>query len=96
MRGLAGLLIAFLFDEGGWLRLNLDPIAGAGGGGASTEVPDVAPVNGDGQLGGGGVQGGEWPDSALAGLGDRGCGGATPRILRLRVVNRCKALSRGQ
>jgi hypothetical protein len=54
----------------GLFRLLLNPLAVAGGGGAPapTEVPDVQPVNGDGTLGGGGVNGGELPDSALSGL----------------------------
>jgi hypothetical protein len=49
-----------------WIKLLLDPNAVDGGG---AETPDVAPVNGDGQLGGGGVNGGELPDSALDGFG---------------------------
>lgn len=75
MRGFLTLLwirvqtLQFLFDDGGWLKLCLDPTSVAGGGGA-TEVADISPVNGDGQLGGGGVNGGELPDSSLNGLGD--------------------------
>lgn len=55
----------------GMFRLLLDPLPTPGGGGVpATEVADISPVNGDGQLGGGGVNGGELPDSSMSGLGD--------------------------
>lgn len=54
----------------GFLKLLLFPLPTDGGGGTPAEVPDVQPVNGDGQLGGGGVNGGELSDSSLSGLSD--------------------------
>ncbi len=48
------------------LHLEMTPLEGGNG----SAVTDTPPTNGDGELGGGGVSGGEMPDSALNGLGD--------------------------